>query len=195
MPSLVGPALLPGTLRALRQPRMAVSDEFVLRPWEQSSDVEAVRRAFDDPDIQFWHTRRLDSDAEAHEWLASWPQRWNDETAASWAIARVSTNAAVGQVGLRTVFLDGAQAQMSYWVLPEARRQGLAAAATKAVAEWAFVRLGLQRLGLQHSVRNTGSCAVAMASGFALEGTLRRHMLHMDGWHDFHLHARLSPAP
>lgn len=195
MPSLVGPALLPGTLRALPQPGMVLSDEFVLRPWKQSVDVEAVRRAFDDPDIQFWHTRRLDTDAEAREWLASWQQRWNDETAASWAIARVATNAAVGQVGLRTVFLEGAQAQMSYWVLPEARRQGLAAGATKAVAEWAFVRLGLQRLGLQHSVRNTGSCAVAMASGFALEGTLRRRMLHTDGWHDSHMHARLSPVP
>lgn len=195
MPSLVGPALPPGSLRALPQPRLPLSAELLLRPWDASQDVPAVRRAFDDRDIQFWHTRRLDSDAEAREWLTSWRQRWEDETAASWAMTRVGTDEAVGQVGLRTVFLKEAQAQVSYWVLPEARRQGLAARATEAVVQWAFLRLGLQRLALQHSVRNGASCAVANAAGFALEGTLRRHMLHADGWHDFHVHGRVSPVP
>jgi ribosomal-protein-alanine N-acetyltransferase len=104
-------------------------------------------------------------------------------------VARADTGEAVGQVGLRTVFLEGAQAQVSYWVLPEARRQQLAVRATIAMSEWAVTDLGLQRLSLHHSVRNDASCAVAIAAGFALEGTLRRHMLHGDGWHDFHLHA------
>lgn len=179
-------------MRDLPQPILPLTDAFLLRPWDASQDVDAVRKAFADPDIQFWHTRRLDSDAEAREWLVSWRQRWADESAASWAIARLGTGNAVGQVGLRTVFLEGAQAQMSYWVLPEARRQGLAARATEAVVTWAFADLGLQRLALQHSTRNSASCAVAGAAGFAWEGTIRRHMLHTDGWHDFHLHARLN---
>lgn len=195
MPSLVGPALAPGALRVLPQPTLPVTDEFLLRPWDPARDVDAVRRAFDDPDIQFWHTRRLDTDAEARDWLASWGQRWSDERAASWAIAQTGSSTAVGQAGLRTVFLEGAQAQVSYWVLPEARRRGLASRATEAVVQWAFGRVGLQRLSLQHSVRNSASCAVASAAGFDLEGTLRRHMLHADGWHDFHLHARVSPTP
>jgi ribosomal-protein-alanine N-acetyltransferase len=77
--------------------------------------------------------------------------------------------------------------------MPEARRQRLAVGATEAVVGWAFNRLGLQRLSLQHSLRNRASCAVAQAAGFDLEGTMRRHMLHADGWHDFHLHARVRP--
>jgi ribosomal-protein-alanine N-acetyltransferase len=194
MPSTVGPALKPGTLRAVAQPCLALGDDFVLRPWDPERDVKAVQRAFVDADIQFWHTRRIDDDAEAQEWLASWARRWRDETDASWAIATTGTEEAVGQVGLRTVFLQGAQAQMSYWVLPEVRRQRLAARATEAVVDWAFLKLGLQRLFLQHSVHNTASCAVATAAGFELEGTLRRHMLHSDGWHDFHLHAQVAPA-
>jgi ribosomal-protein-alanine N-acetyltransferase len=78
VPSTVGPALPPGTLRALRQPQLAMGEDFLLRPWDPDRDVDAARRAFADPDIQFWHTRRLDSDAEAREWLASWRQRWDD---------------------------------------------------------------------------------------------------------------------
>jgi len=150
--------------------------------------------AFDDPDIQFWHTRRLDSDTEAREWLESWRRRWDAETDASWAIARAGDDAAVGQVGLRAIFLEGAQAQISYWVLPEARQQRLAAGASEALAEWSFRQLKLQRLYLQHSVRNVGSCAVATSAHFPLEGTSRRHMLHTDGWHDVHVHARVNPA-
>ena len=98
----------------------------MLRPWEVDTDGESARRAFDDPDIQFWHTRRLDSAAEAGEWLASWAQRWSEEADASWAIVNAAGGAVVGQVGLRTVSLHGAQAQMSYWVLPEARGRRLA---------------------------------------------------------------------
>jgi ribosomal-protein-alanine N-acetyltransferase len=130
-------------------------------------------------------------DAEAREWLSSWQRRWIEETDASWAVARVATGEALGQVGLRTVLLEGAQAQLSYWVLPEARRRRLAVRAANAVTQWAITELGLQRVFLQHSVRNGASCAVAAAAGFVLEGVLRRHMLHSDGWHDFHLHARV----
>lgn len=195
MPSTVDPAVAPGTLRDLTQPRIPLDGgSHVLRPWEPARDVDAVRRAFADPAIQFWHARRVDSDAEAREWLASWARRWADETDASWAISAVETEEVVGQVGLRTVRLDAAQAQMSYWVLPEARRQRLAVRATQAVAQWAMNQLGLQRVFLHHSVRNDASCAVASAADFRLEGTLRRHMLHSDGWHDTHVHARVAAA-
>jgi RimJ/RimL family protein N-acetyltransferase len=78
--------------------------DFLLRPWS-SKDAPAVKRAFDDHDIQMWHTRRMDADAEALAWVASWAQRWEAETDASWALVRVSTDDVVGQVGLRTMFL------------------------------------------------------------------------------------------
>ena len=52
--------------------------------------------------------------------------------------------------------------------------------------------LGLHRLELRHSVGNVSSCRVATKTGFALEGTLRRQLMHADGWHDMHLHARLA---
>ena len=33
---------------------------------------------------------------------------------------------------------------------------------------------------------------VATRAGFRLEGTKRGDALHADGWHDMHLHARVS---
>lgn len=192
MPSLVEPALKSGALRDIAQPALPVYTDFALRPWAPR-DVSAVKRAFDDQDIRMWHTRRMDTDAEALAWVASWSRRWEAETDVSWALVRGGSDEVVGQVGLRTVFLEAAAAQRSYWLLPEARGQGLAVSGTRAVQAWAFSVLGLQRLALQHSVHNTRSCRVAVAAGFALEGTLRRYMLHSDGLHDTHVHAVLAP--
>ncbi len=48
------------------------------------------------------------------------------------------------------------------------------------------------RLELQHSRQNRASCRVAERSGFALEGTRVRSRLHVDGWHDMHLHGRVA---
>lgn len=192
MPSLVEPVLKTGTLRDLTQPTLPVQADFVLRPWSPD-DVPTVKRAFDDQDIRTWHTRRMDTEVEALAWVASWSQRWEADTDVSWALARVGSDEVVGQVGLRTVSLEAAAAQMSYWLLPEARGQGLAVSGTRSVQAWAFSELGLQRLALQHSVGNTRSCRVAVAAGFPLEGTLRRYLLHADGLHDTHVHAVLAP--
>ena len=42
---------------------------------------------------------------------------------------------------------------------------------------------------------NTASCRVAGKAGFHLEATLRSVLLHSDGWHDMHLHARIGAPP
>jgi RimJ/RimL family protein N-acetyltransferase len=160
----------------------------VLRPW-RSADIRAVKAAFDQPDIQRWHVRRIDSDAEARGWISGWSQRWDHETDASWAIVR--DDDAIGQVGLRTIKLFAADAQMSYWVLSDARGAGVAARATRALARWVFDTLRLQRLSLMHSTENPASCRVALSAGFPGEGIMRGYMLHTDGWHDTHVHGRL----
>lgn len=60
------------------------------------------------------------------------------------------------------------------------------------MTDWCLRHVGLHRVALQHSTRNRPSCHVASRAGFEVEGTLRGSALHADGWHDMHLHARLS---
>ena len=68
----------------------------------------------------------------------------------------------------------------------------VAPAALEAVTAWAFGEAGFHRLELQHSTGNPASCRVAEKTGFALEGTRVRSLLHDDGWHDMHLHGRVA---
>ncbi|GAA3068158.1 GNAT family N-acetyltransferase [Pseudonocardia yunnanensis] len=190
MPRLVGPAIPPGRLARLAQPVLDLTD-MALRPW-QSSDVSAVAAAYSDPDIRYWHARSM-TEAEARVWIDSWPVRWAQESGAGWAIADEA--GLLGQISLRRLYLSDGIAEVSYWVVPAARGRRVATRALSALTSWAFHRLGLHRLEVNHSTMNSASCRVAESAGYAMEGTKRGEALHPDGWHDMHLHARLSSDP
>jgi RimJ/RimL family protein N-acetyltransferase len=147
--------------------------------------------AFHEPSIQLWHMRRLDTEEEALAWIETWHERWRAETDASWAIT-TRDDAAIGYVALRDIDLEFGYAEVTYWVLPAFRGHRIATRACRAVADWTFAELGLHRLEVRHSTTNVASCRVASNAGFESEGTLRSALLHSDGWHDMHVHSRIS---
>ena len=190
MARLTAPVCSPGTVASSVQPVLRVGGDFVLRPW-RDDDVDAVVEAYGDPDIQMWHRRSLNW-AEALSLIGAWRGSWAEETGAYWAVTRVPEGTVLGRVSLRDLDLVTGIAEVGYWTLRRARGLGVAARATDEMCRWAFDDLGLHRLELFHSLRNPGSCRVAEKAGFQLEGTLRSALLHADGWHDMHLHARIA---
>lgn len=186
MPRLTAP-----TVAALpeEQPVLTAGD-LLLRPWEPS-DAPDVQAAYEDPDVQRWHVFRLD-DAEAADYATRWRHLWETGVQLGWAVVR--DGRLVGRATLTHLDLADGQAEVTYWTVPAARRTGVAAGAVGALTTWAF-SLGFHRLELSHSTRNEASCRVALSSGYLLEGTRQRSALHLDGWHDMHLHARLAQEP
>jgi RimJ/RimL family protein N-acetyltransferase len=183
-------AVGPGSLSGQAQPTIPAGEGLRLRPF-RDGDVDLLVSAYADPAIQRWHRRSLSRD-EALEWVRGRAQaRWARETGAEWAVVEDSGRV-VGRVGLPVLHLDEGLAEVGYWVLPEGRGRGVAGRALTAMTEWLFA-LGLHRVELMHSVHNEPSCRVAHKNGFELEGTRRSALLHRDGWHDMHLHARLAP--
>lgn len=187
MPEMVDPVIPTGTLRAHRQPRLRVG-ALLLRPW-QEADVPSLVDAYLDPEIRRWHVRSL-ADAEALAWIRERWARWEAETGADWAVE--CREGLVGRVALRSIDLTEGRGEVAYWVVPAARGHGVAARALAAMTEWAFDVMRFHRLELVHSVHNVASCRVASAAGYAVEGTKRQDLLHTDGWHDAHLHARIG---
>lgn len=191
MPPLVPPVVPVGALAGSQQPVLETRDGGLrLRPW-LDTDAHVLVDAFDDPQIQRWHRRRLHSAQEACELIAAWNQCWRVETDGYWAIVDVATGTVLGRASLREVRLNEGVAECAYWVLPTARDGGVATRAVVELSRWALEELGLHRLELAHSVRNRASCRVADKAGYPLEGTKRSALLHRDGWHDMHLHARV----
>ncbi|MEU0005129.1 GNAT family N-acetyltransferase [Streptomyces sp. NPDC006314] len=164
-----------------------------LRPW-QPDDAGPLLAAGQDPAIRRWNLFTVADRAEARARIARMHERWRAETGAVWAVARPG-GSAVGLIGLNDVDLAGGTAEIVYWLLPAARGGGVAVEVTRRLARWALDDLGLHRLRLCHSTANPASCRVAEKAGFTFEGTQRSALLHADGWHDQHLHARVAGDP
>jgi len=185
-PVLVPPVIAPGSLRRRPQPTLTI-DELIIRPW-RADDSPAVEVAYRDPAIQQWHLRSMTA-GEAMDWVRQQPRLWEAETGAGWAV--IDDGAMVARVGFRTLDLAEGFAEAAYWVLPQGRGRAIAPRVLTTVTRWMMDEVGFHRVTLSHAVANTASCRVAGKAGFALEGIARQKLLHADGWHDMHLHARV----
>jgi isopropylmalate/homocitrate/citramalate synthase/RimJ/RimL family protein N-acetyltransferase len=89
------------------------------------------------------------------------------------AIADAETDVFVGSVILHNFRWWASQAEIGYWVLPEARGRGVAAHAVSLLARWAIEVLGLTRIEAYVPVDNEGSRRTIERSGFTQEGVAR----------------------
>jgi RimJ/RimL family protein N-acetyltransferase len=100
--------------------------------------------------------------------------------------------AVLGGASLYAIDLDQRTGAIGYWLLPAARRRGIATAAVRLLARWAFDELALARLELTCGPDNEASQRVAARCGFAREGVLRSHMSFKGGRRDTVLHGLLA---
>ena len=190
VPRLVPPVIAAGSIACNDQPTLVVEGGVQLRPWE-AGDAQVLMAAFADPEIQRWHLLRIDSLDEAEKWIADTWARWQTETVATWAIAGSDRTTVLGRLSLYFHDLRNGIGEVTYWVVPEVRRGGLASRAVVAACEWALGPVGMHRIDLAHSIDNPASCRVAEKAGFLVEGIRRSALLHQNGWHDIHVHCRI----
>ncbi len=165
------------------------TDRLVLRPFEER-DVDAVTAACQDPEIARYipfpepYARK---DAEEFVTVTS-RAGWREDTMYNFGVFTTS-GALVGSMGLvRIALLRTAehQAEIGYWTAKDQRGNGYAQEAGRAVAEWAFTDLGVERLEWVAEVGNEASRAVALRLGFEMEGTQRARIVNRgtrrDAW-------------
>ncbi|MEV5893107.1 GNAT family N-acetyltransferase [Nonomuraea fuscirosea] len=153
-----------------------------LRPWSEE-DALVVLRAFQTPDLRPQAPLPVLTLQDAAGWIAAW-------SGVGHAFAVTVGERVVGNVAVDRI--DGNDnGWVSYWVVPEARGKGVAAAATELLARWAFDERGLYRLELGHRTTNPASCRVATKAGFLPEGIERGKLCDEGIRYDVERHARL----
>lgn len=165
----------------------------VLRPWNRG-DASALSNAFQStPDLATQFGGANLSTRPAAETFIEQSLRF-DEQVKNWAV--VEDGVAVGNVGASAIEFRHETAWMYYWLAASARGKGYATGALIAASDWAFEN-GLYRLELGHRVNNPGSCRVATAAGFRVEGIEREKLRYGSDRYDVETHARLAvdPAP
>jgi RimJ/RimL family protein N-acetyltransferase len=145
------------------------------------ADVDDVSAACADPLTQRFLTELPSpyTRDDARWWIQTGaPAQWAAGGAVH-AVADPDTDRVLGTVGLHR-YGYGHVGQVGYWVAPWARGRGVAAAATRTLARWAFDH-GVQRLELQAHIENLASQRVALAAGFQREGVRRGVARRRDG--------------
>ncbi|WP_251096479.1 GNAT family protein [Streptomyces sp. Caat 7-52] len=170
-----------------------------LRRWNPAdeADVETFLRGCSDPEFLRWNTplHPVTDLTAARATLHSKAEAADAGTGASFCVEDADSGTPLGHVGIARIDRAMRSASIGYWVLPEARGQGVATRALTLTARWVFSGLRLHRLELDHAVGHEASCKVAERCGFRYEGTLRGAMWEegrRDAFRDCHLHARLA---
>lgn len=172
---------------------LSTPEGLLLRPW-QDDDAEAVLEAFSSPDMSRQTVVPVTDLIDARTWIAHVSAGPTTGGSFSWAVTRAD-GAVVGSVSVSSIDRRHEEGWVSYWTLPAARGRGVAAAATRAAAWWAFTEGGLHRLELGHRANNPASCRVALAAGFVVEGVERAKLLYDGVRFDVERHARLATDP
>jgi RimJ/RimL family protein N-acetyltransferase len=166
------------------------TDRLLLRPY-RDSDADSVLAYSNDPEAALWDPEGV-VDLEDAKNRVGRRADWSHGKNAAWVIAPLTDDDVLGGIQLQLIDPENANAEIGYGLLPHARGHRFSAEALRAVTEWSFATLALERIGLMHALENEASCHVAERAGYRLEGTLRKSHRFGDGLlHDEHLHARL----
>lgn len=171
------------------QPELRTA-RLTLRPF-RASDAPGVRRLAGAREIaeNTLNVPHPYPEGAAEAWIASHGPAFARGEMAAFAVTQPD-GTLVGACGLRMESED-AIAELGYWIGVPYWNRGYASEASRAVVDFGFETLGLQRIWARVFVRNPASARVAEKAGLRHEGTLRRNLRKGDELLDHHVHGIL----
>jgi len=144
-----------------------------LRPLS-SADADALFALHSDAVVlRDWDSAPWTERARADAFLDRCRQIEEEGSGARLAMDRVSDGAFLGWVGLTGYNPDYRSASLGYCLTEAAWGHGYATEAARALLQWAFDTLDLNRVQAEADTRNAASARVLEKLGFVREGTLR----------------------
>lgn len=176
----------------LHYPKPLTDGEVRLRPW-RNDDVDCIRQASLDVRIpQGTTVPPVYSPAAGLAFVERQHGRLSSGQGISLAITRAATDAAIGLIILQIRQLPGV-AGLGYWLVPDARGEGLATRAVNLITQWALSRY--VRVEAWVEPTNTASRRTLEKAGFQCEGLLRSYLLIADRRADAVVYSRIAPPP
>ena len=148
----------------LELPTIAQSG-ITLRPW-RLTDAPALRAACGDERImRFTTVPETYTEEAAADWIGRQREHSERGTATVFAIIAADGLSPAGMVGLFGLDRGDRTARLGYWVLHHSRGRGLATAAARALTDWAFDCLDLERVIIDREPSNLESARVTEKLG------------------------------
>jgi len=123
--------------------------------------------------LRYWDSPPWSDPERAQRFIAACRQLAEDGTGARLVIDRASDGAFIGWCSVTQWNPDYRSAALTYCLEEAAWGHGYATEASRALLQWAFDALDLNRVQAEADTRNVASARVLEKLGFVLEGTLR----------------------
>ena len=154
---------------ALQTPRLN------LRPFELSDAIDVQRLAGDRAIAdKVFHIPHPYEDGMAEEWISTHQPRFEKGELANFAIILGTEEILIGCIGL-TIRVEYERAGLGYWVGKPYWNCGYCTEAGRAVLQYGFEALNLNRIWASHLTRNPASGRVMQKLGMVYEGSARQH--------------------
>jgi RimJ/RimL family protein N-acetyltransferase len=149
------------------------TDRLQVRPFTDA-DADALFALHSNTHVlRYWDAPPWDEPARAQRFLAACRQMAQDGSGARLAMDRASDGAFLGWCSLTGWNPDYRSASLGYCLSEAAWGHGYATEAARALLQWAFDTLDLNRVQAETDTRNRASARVLEKLGFLREGTLR----------------------
>jgi len=123
--------------------------------------------------LRYWDAPPWSDPARAERFIADCERMEEEGTGARLALEGAADGVFLGWCGLTRWNPDFRSASMGYCLDHAAWGHGYATEAGRALLDWAFATLGLNRVQAETDTRNAASARVLEKLGFVREGTLR----------------------
>src|SRR5688572_15340249 len=173
-----------------------VDDEIVLRAWKESdvdSVLEAVLRNRDH--LQpFMHWMTPDYNIEsARKFITEGIANMQAKKNMGFGIYRGKD--LIGTIGFVHFDWTSRKTEIGYWIDKDEEGKGIITRACRALIDYSFDELAMNRVEIRCSAENARSAAVPERLGFTQEGLLRQSDFRNGRFHDFKVYGLLANEP
>jgi [ribosomal protein S5]-alanine N-acetyltransferase len=167
------------------------TDRLILRPFTLADAPEVQKHAgrfeIADTTLNMPHPY---PDGAAESWIGTHQKTWELGSGLTLAMTLKDSGQVIGAIGL-TINKDHCRAEMGYWTAVPHWKKGYCTEAARALLDYGFTELKLNRIYAFYLVRNPASGKVMQKIGMKHEGCQRQHIKKWDKFEDIAIYGIL----
>lgn len=169
------------------------TSRLLLRQFEtgDAKDVQRLAgdRAVADTTLNIPHPYE---DGMAESWILAHQRDYEAGKLVNFAVLLREEKALIGSIGLSKIHQDFGRAVLGYWIGTPYWNNGYCTEAARAVLNYGFTALRLNRIYASHLTRNPASGRVMQKIGMAHEGRARQHVMKWGRFEDLEYYGILK---
>ena len=115
-------------------------------------------------------------DGVAEEWIKSHEKKFQEGSEIDFAITHKAEDYLIGAIGISSIDQKFEKAEIGYWIGKPFWNKGFCTEAVKAVLQYSFEKLKLNKVYAHHFIDNPSSGKVMKKAGMKEEGMLRQNV-------------------